>query len=156
MKYEIAGQNKEDGQKAAENLYVTNPEVKYFVTTSNVVALGIDSFYTGMGSPVAPEELSDYGAWGTNASEEAIQGILASLEDKCILRGINIQAGIGETAENIARLATGLADGSIDHEESPANVYLINSDTIMEYLEKEQSHLQWDLENKTAKEVEIG
>jgi len=154
-RYEISGQNKEDGQKAAETLYTTNPEIKFFVTTSNAVALGFNEFYTGMASPISEEEYVDYGVWGTNASEEALTAVAASVENKAILRGINIQAGIGETATNIARLATGLLDGTVDHEDSPADVYLINADTVFTYFEKEQSPLQWDYDTKSVVEVAL-
>ena len=155
VKYEISGQNKEDGQKAAETLHVTNPEVHFFVTTSNAVSLGINEYFTGMNSPITPEEYVDYGTWGTNASEEALMAVAASVENESIMRGINIQAGIGETAANIARIATGLMDGTIDHENSPATVYLINGDTVFTYFETEKSPLQWDYDTRSVVEVEL-
>jgi ABC-type sugar transport system substrate-binding protein len=155
-RYEISGQNKEDGQKAAETLHTTNPEIKFFITTSNAVALGFNEFYTGMASPISEEEYKDYGVWGTNASEEALTAVAASTENAAILRGINIQAGIQETADNIARIATGLMDGTVDHEDSPATVYLINGDTVFTYFETQKSPLQWDYATGTVVEVDLG
>ena len=144
IRYEITGQNTSDGQTAAENLYTTNPECKLFVTTSNAVALGVNSFYTAINSPA--DDLSEYGCWGTNASEEAINAIADSVENKSMLRGIAMQAGVEETVNDFLTLATGLLDGTIDHLEEPATMYLITGDNIFEFFEKGTVALQWDFD----------
>ena len=148
VRYEIQGQNTTDGLAAAENLYVSHSEIKLFVTTSNAVALGINSFYTGLNSPV--DDLSDYGAWGTNASYEAIEAIFASKENRSILRGINIQAGYVETANDFLTLAEGLVNGTITKLEKPANVYLVTAENVDQWVAESWVPLQWDYENAVA------
>lgn len=148
VRYELAGQNTSDGLQAAENIYTTNPEIKLFLTTSNAIALGVNSFYTAINSPA--DDLSEYGAWGTNISGEAIQGLFDSMENKCILRGVNVQAGIAETIRCFMYLAEGLLDGSIEKEEIPAAVYLVSADNVAEYTEKGETALQWDYENEVG------
>lgn len=142
--YEITGQNMSDGLEAAENLYTTNPEIKLFVTTSNAVSLGINSFYTALNSPV--DDLSDYGTWGTNASEEALMAVAASAENGSMVRGINIQAGIDETIRCFLYLAQGLVDGTVEHEDIPASIYLVTAENVGQYFEEGSVDLQWDFE----------
>ena len=150
-RYELDGQDTSDGLEAAENLYTTNPEIKLFLTTSNAVALGINSFYTGISSPV--DDLSEYGAWGTNSTQEALEAVAASADNTSMVRGINIQAGVGETARCFLYLAEGLTDGSIEKEEIPATVYLVTADNVEQYMAEETVSLQWDYENAVAVEV---
>ena len=92
------------------------------------------------------DDLSDYGTWGTNASEEALMAIAASAENESMLRGINIQAGVAETVHDFVELSQGLYDGTIEHEEQPAAVYLINAENVFEYFENGTVTFRWDSE----------
>ena len=149
VRYELAGQNNADGLEAAENIYTTNPEIKLFLGASNAVLLGVNSFYTSIDSPA--DDLSEYGAWGTNISGEAIEAIFASAENKSILRGVNVQAGIDETIRCFMYLAEGFMDGSVVKEELPAATYLVSADNIAEYVETGATALQWDYVTASGK-----
>ena len=149
--YELSGQNVEDGMKAAENLYTSHPEITLFVTTSNTVAQGFNNYYTAINSPV--EDLSDYGVWGTNSSLEALESIKETREGEGMFRGVNIQCSYTETVYYMLLLATGLLDGSYDQQAFPANVYLVNTDNVGDWLETEHVDLQWDYENACGVQV---
>ena len=52
---------------AAENLYTTNPEIKVFLTAHNGLALGINNYFTGIGSPVT--DYTGMGIFCVNGNE---------------------------------------------------------------------------------------
>ena len=148
IKYEVSGQNQSDGRTAAENLYTTNPECKLFLTTSNAVSLGVNSFYTSIDSPV--DDLSDYGTWGTNASEEALMAIVASMDNSSMVRGINVQAGVNETIHDFLELSEGLVNGTVEHEEQPASVYVVTAENVFQFFDEGKTSLQWDFDADAA------
>ena len=50
-------------------------------------------------------------------------------------------------------LATGLLDGSYGQQAFPANVYLVNTDNVGDWLETEHVDLQWDYENACGVQI---
>ncbi len=148
LEYEQDENSMEAGMEAAENIYATNPEIKLFLTTSNLNASGVNNYYIGMNSPV--EDLSDYGVWGTNSAEEALNAIKETAEGHGMFRGINIQSGIPETVRVAIDIATGLMDGRYDHVEIPANVYLVTTDNVNDWLANEYVNLRWDFDNSVG------
>lgn len=131
---ELQSEDAADGMSAAENLYVTNPEIKVFLSAHNGLAQGINSYYTGLSSPVT--EYADMGIFCINGDDAVAESIKASQENAEPLRATVMTGGVEDTAREILDEVTGIFSGKyeIGHRRMAANL-VINADTVDEYLE---------------------
>ena len=150
QEYEVADGSMEAGMEAAENIYSMNPEITLFIATSNQVAMGVQNYFCSMSSPISESDYPDYGVWGTNSADEALNAIKMTADGKGIFRGINIQSGIPETVNVAIDIATGLMDGRYDHIEVPASVYLVNTENVDDWMADQHVDLHWDFENSVG------
>lgn len=73
-------------QKAAENLFQTNPNIKAVLCYNSGMALGVNAYVMSQGSAVSDK--SKFGAFGADFNEEAAANIKASKSNESILRGV--------------------------------------------------------------------
>lgn len=98
------------GQEKMENLFTTNPEIKVFLTPHSPIALGIDAYFTGVGSPVT--DYSDYAIFCVNGTQ-ALDKIASSVEGKSPFRGTVMTGNEADTARDMVEVVTGLMDGTL-------------------------------------------
>ena len=126
---ELQDENTDTGMAAAENLYTTNPEVKVFLSAHNGLALGINNYFTGIGSPVT--DYSDMGVFCVNGNEEI--GKLIAGETP--FRGMVLTGGVQDTCDEIKGVVTGIYDGSLAAGTvTNATTLFVNESTVEEYL----------------------
>lgn len=126
---ELQDENTDTGMAAAENLYTTNPEIKVFLSAHNGLALGVNNYFTGIGSPV--KEYSDMGIFCVNGNEE----IGKLIKDETPFRGMVLTGGVQDTCDEIKGVVTGLYDGSLESGTvTNATTLFVNEDVVDDYL----------------------
>ena len=127
---ELQDENTATGLSAAENLYITNPEIKVFLSAHNGLALGVNNYFTGLSSPVT--EYADMGIFCVNGNEEI--GKLIQ-DENTPFRGMVLTGGVQDTCNEILGVVTGIYDGSIESGTvTNANTLFVNEETVEEYL----------------------
>ena len=128
---ELQDENTDTGMAAAENLYITNPEIKVFLSAHNGLALGINNYFTGLSSPVT--DYADMGVFCVNGNEEI--GKLIQ-DEKTPFRGMVLTGGVQDTCNEIRDVVTGIYDESLPSGSvTNATTLFVNEDTVEEYLE---------------------
>jgi ABC-type sugar transport system substrate-binding protein len=128
---ELQDENTDTGMAAAENLYITNPEIKVFLSAHNGLALGINNYFTGLSSPVT--DYADMGVFCVNGNEEI--GKLIQ-DEKTPFRGMVLTGGVQDTCNEIRNVVTGIYDESLPSGTvTNATTLFVNEDTVEEYLE---------------------
>ena len=128
---ELQDENTDTGMAAAENLYITNPEIKVFLSAHNGLALGINNYFTGLSSPVT--DYADMGVFCVNGNEEI--GKLIQ-DEKTPFRGMVLSGGVQDTCNEIRDVVTGIYDESLPSGTvTNATTLFVNEDTVEEYLE---------------------
>ncbi len=127
---ELQDENTDTGMAAAENLYITNPEIKVFLSAHNGLALGVNNYFTGIGSPVT--DYSDMGIYCVNGNEEI--GKLIQ-DENTPFRGMVLTGGVQDTCNEIRDVVLGIYDGSLPSGTTTnATTLFVNEDTVEEYL----------------------
>jgi ABC-type sugar transport system substrate-binding protein len=121
------------GMTKAETLYISNPEIKVFLTAHNGLAMGINNYFTSISSPV--KEYSDMGVFTINGDNAVAEVIKTSASDEAPLRGMVLTGGVNDTAQEIADMLTGIMDGSVEpgFVRQAGNVF-VNAETADEYI----------------------
>ena len=128
---ELQDENTDTGMAAAENLYITDPEIKVFLSAHNGLAIGINNYFTGLSSPVT--DYSDMGIFCVNGNEEI--GKLIQ-DEKTPFRGMVLTGGVQDTCNEIRDVVTGIYSGDLPSGTvTNANTLFVNADTVDEYLE---------------------
>ncbi len=122
----------EAGQKLAENLYMTNPEVNLIIVEEPDVAIGMNTYYAGVDSPITNK--ADFGIFANNGGTSTYDLIEKSADDTAVLRGISSVAPLKYGVQMVINVAIRLSNG----EEGTANfepdpVYLITPDNIADF-----------------------
>lgn len=126
---ELQDENTDTGMAAAENLYTTNPEIKVFLSAHNGLALGVNNYFTGIGSPVT--EYDDMGIFCVNGNEE----IGKLIKDETPFRGMVLTGGVQDTCDEIKGVVLGLYDGSMaSGTVTNATTLFVNEDVVDDYL----------------------
>lgn len=73
-------------QKAAENLFQTNPNIKAVLCYNSGMALGVNAYVMSQGSAV--EDKSKFGAFAADFNDEVADNIKASANNESIVRGV--------------------------------------------------------------------
>lgn len=122
------------GQTIAENLYLTNPEIKVFLTPDNPIATGIESYYTSIGSPVT--DYSDMGIFCINGNASHAESIVKSITNENPMRGTVMTGSVQDTANDLRDMIVGITDGTVEEGwVQRAGTLFVNADTAEEYLE---------------------
>jgi ABC-type sugar transport system substrate-binding protein len=131
---ECGAEDTNTGMAKAETLYISNPEIKVFLTAHNGLALGINNYFTSISSPVT--DYSDMGIYTINGDNAVAEIIKASANNEAPLRGMVLTGSVNDTAEEIAGMLTGIMDGSVPSGFiQQAGTTFVNADTVDEYLE---------------------
>ena len=128
---ELQDENTDTGMAAAENLYITDPEIKVFLSAHNGLAIGINNYFTGLSSPVT--DYSDMGIFCVNGNEEIGKMIK---DENTPFRGMVLTGGVQDTCNEIRDVVTGIYSGDLPSGTvTNANTLFVNADTVDEYLE---------------------
>ena len=131
---ELQDENTDTGMAAAENLYITDPDIKIYLTAHNGLALGINNYFTGLSSPVT--DYSDMGIFCVNGNEETGKLIQASVEGETPFRGMVLTGGVQDTCNEIRDVVTGIYSGELPSGTvTNATTVFVNGETADEYLE---------------------
>lgn len=133
IEVECADEDQSTGQSKMENLYTTNPEIKVFLTPHNGLALGINSFYTAISSPVT--DYTGMGIFSVNGSDATAEAIKSSVSGTSPFRGTVLTGSVDDTASEMLMVGQGIMDGSLPagHVQQAGTVF-IYADTVDEYL----------------------
>lgn len=132
--FECTEETVAQGQSAAESLYITNPEIKVFLTAQNPIANGVNAYYTGMSSPVT--DYSDMGIFCINGDTSTAENIQKSKEDDSPLRGTVMTGGVQDTANELRDMIVGITSGTVEEGwVQQAGTLFVYADTVDEYLE---------------------
>ncbi len=131
---ELQDENTDTGMAAAENLYITDPDIKVFLTAHNGLALGINNYFTGLSSPVT--DYSDMGVFCVNGNEETGKLIKASVDGETPFRGMVLTGGVQDTCNEILDVLTGIYSGELPSGTvTNATTVFVNGEVADEYLE---------------------
>lgn len=131
---ELQDENTDTGMAAAENLYITDPDIKVFLTAHNGLALGINNYFTGLSSPVT--DYSDMGVFCVNGNEETGKLIKASVDGETPFRGMVLTGGVQDTCNEIRDVVTGIYSGDLPSGTvTNATTVFVNGEVADEYLE---------------------
>lgn len=131
---ECADEDMNTGLSAMENLYISNPEIRVFLSAHNGLALGINNYFTGVSSPVT--DYSEYGVFTINGDVAAAEIIKSSVDGSSPLRGMVLTGSVEDTANELRDMIVGCADGSIEQGfVQKAGTTFVYADTVDEYLE---------------------
>lgn len=126
---EAAANSVEEGQKIAENLYMTNPDLNLVIVEEPDVSIGMNSYYAGADSPL--DDKSAFGIFCNNGAESTYDLIEGSADDSDLLRGISsvapVKYGCQMMTNIVIRLSNG-EEGDVNFEADP--VYLVTPDNI--------------------------
>ncbi len=127
---ELQDENTDTGMAAAENLYITDPEIKVFLSAHNGLALGINNYFTGIGSPVT--DYSDMGIFCVNGNEE----IGKLIKGETPFRGMVLTGGVQDTCDEIKGVVTGICSGELaSGTVTNATTLFVNEEVVDDYLE---------------------
>ncbi len=120
------------GQTKMENLYTQNPEIQVFLTPHNGLALGINSFFTAISSPVT--DYTDMAIFAVNGDDASAGFIKGSMEGTSPFRGMVLTGSVNDTANEMLFVANGLMDGSLPsgHLQKAGTVFVFDQ-TVEEY-----------------------
>lgn len=133
IEVECTDESMDTGLKAAENLYISNPEIKVFLSAHNGLALGVNNYFTALSSPVT--DYSDMGIFTINGDNAIGEIIKSSIDGKAPLRGMVLTGSVAETADDILKMCIGIMDGSIQPGFiQKAGTKFVNAESVDEYL----------------------
>ncbi|MCK7488107.1 MAG: sugar ABC transporter substrate-binding protein [Bacillus subtilis] len=72
-------------QAAAENLFLTNPEINVVLTYNSAMALGVNAYVMSQGSAITNK--ATFGVFGSDTTPEVLQNIKSSATNASVLRG---------------------------------------------------------------------
>jgi hypothetical protein len=122
------------GLEKAENLYMSNPDIKVFLTAHSGLGLGINNYFTAISSPVT--DYSDMGIYLINGDNTIAEIIKSSVDGQSPLRGMVLTGSVDDTANDLLAVCTGVMDGSIEPGTvQKAGTTFVYADTVDEYLE---------------------
>ncbi len=72
------------GQKAAENMFTSNPDIQLVLCYNTAYSLGVNEYVM---STKVVQDLSKFATFGSDNSEQAVAAVESSISDKAVLRG---------------------------------------------------------------------
>ena len=131
---ECQDEDMQTGLSATENLYTSNPDIKVFLTAHNGLALGINSYFTGLSSPVT--EYDDMAIFAINGDSASGEIIKSSVDGESPFRGMVLTGSVQDTADELLEVCTGVMDGSLEKGYvQKAGTLFVYDETVDEYLE---------------------
>jgi ribose transport system substrate-binding protein len=90
----------EGGQSAAENLFLTNPNVKVVISYNADTAMGVEAYALSMNSQV--KDLSKFATFGVDFNPSVAEAIAKSKDDKSVVRGTVMLGGsLDQTVKDV-------------------------------------------------------
>lgn len=132
---EEESENQDDqnvARRMTENQFNANPDIDVIIACNAESALGAESFIMSSDSPIA--DMSKFGIFCVDETEEIDAKILASLNNESALRGTISMGGIPDT---VADFMKGLTPILTEQEPIPridGSIFPINGDNIEEHM----------------------
>lgn len=118
-------------QAAAENLFLTNPDISAVLCYNSAVALGVNSYVMTPGSVVTDK--AKFGAFGADQDKEVCFKIRDSITDLSVLRGATqIGGDIMEVIANIVKYSDQLMAGETVAPRDIAPILKIDASNVAE------------------------
>lgn len=92
-----------------ENAFLTNPDINLVVAANGTSALGVESYMASSDCPV--EDLSKFGIFTVDETEEIVAKIKASANDESVLRGTVSMGSIEDTVNDFMSAASPILTG---------------------------------------------
>lgn len=118
-------------QKAAENLFQTNPDIKVVLCNNSGMGLGVDAYVMTPGSAV--KDKAKFATFGADADEHSIAAVKDSATDKSVLRGI---LQVGGSLDDIIKIATDHGMQILNNETYQKNDFAVLTKITAETLNK--------------------
>ncbi len=119
-------------QAAAENLFVTNPDVQVIICSTTALATGVDAYLTSMSSPVS--DLSQIAIFTCGSDHAVYDCVAASTDNSSVIRGISSYAPMSVGAAFLTNIVLNLSNGITEGNFVADPQYLLNPDNIGVYL----------------------
>ena len=120
-------------QQAAENLYITNPDVQVIICNTSTIAMGVDAYLTSMSSPI--EDLSQVAIFTTGSDNTLFEMVKSSAENESVIRGVSSYAPMMVGAQILTNIVLNLSNGIEGEENFQADPqYLLTAKNIDAYL----------------------
>ena len=131
---ECADETMQVGLEKTENLYMSDPDIKVFLTAHSGLGLGINNYFTAISSPVT--EYGDMGIFAINGDTSMAEIIKSSADGASPLRGTVMTGSVDDTAHELLTMCEGTLDGSIEKGfVQKAGTLFVTAETADEYLE---------------------
>jgi ribose transport system substrate-binding protein len=131
---EIAATANTDGQTAAENFFLTNPNTKLVLAYNSALGNGVNSYVmsANMG------DVSKLAVFGCDESEEALSNVKASINNESILRGIVSLGGFDKIFADMSQPVDLIMSGKASEckTEYIGETVKIDASNIEEYMAK--------------------
>lgn len=122
----------EGGQSAAENLLLTNPEVKVILCYNSDTAMGVDAHVMSLNSTI--KDKARFAAFGVDFNPAAADSIKKSLNNESIWRGtIMLGTGLDAMYETIVTKSIAALDGTLEEKDDYTVLSQITPDNVEQY-----------------------
>lgn len=119
----------EGGQVAAENLLLTNPEIKVILSYNADTAMGVDAYVMSQNSPV--KDKANFATFAVDFNPAAADAIKKSVENESIWRGtIMLGSGLEAMYENIVTHSVAALDGTIEEKDDYTELSQITPENV--------------------------
>lgn len=117
------------GQSAAENLLLTNPEVKVVICYNGDTAMGVDSYAMALNSNV--KDKANFGIFSVDFNPAAGDAITKSAKNESVWRGTIM---MGKGLEDLIQIVSGeslkLLNGTLEEKENIAELFPITAENV--------------------------
>lgn len=119
-------------RRMTENQFNANPDIDVIIACNAESALGAESFIMSSDSPIT--DMSKFGIFCVDETDEVDAKILASLNDASALRGTISMGSIADTVNDFMKGLTPILNEETPIARIDGSIFPINGDNIEEYL----------------------
>lgn len=119
----------EGGQTAAENLFLTNPNVKVILSYNADTAMGVDAYAMSLNSAI--KDKATFATFGIDFNGPAIDALKKSVTNESIWRGtIMMGKSLEQLFINVVNNCIGALDGTLKSNKDLAVLYQITPENV--------------------------
>lgn len=121
------------GQTAAENLMLTNPDVKVILSYNSDTAMGVDAYAMSLNSAI--KDKAQFATFGIDFNGAAIDAIMKSGNNESIWRGtIMMGKSLEQMYSDVVNYTTDLLNNKITSKDQLTDLYKVTLDNINDAL----------------------
>lgn len=131
------GNTTKDAQAAAENLFLTDPDLNCVLTYNSSMALGVNAYVMTPGSAVSDK--AKFAVIGADQDAEVLANIQASANNESVVRGATqIGGDIMQVIQNTVKYSDQLLKGEETIERDIAPILQITPENVTEFMQPQQ------------------